>query len=115
MDKNIDDSLMGNENNFSEAELPSATATLALGIISIATCWLYGIPGIACGIIAIVLYRKDKVMYDSNPTKYEKSYKNSFGGYVCGIIGLCLSALFLVYLIIILAFFGEIIAANARL
>lgn len=80
--------------------LPNATATLVLGIISIVGCFLYGIPGIVCGIIAIVLYKKDKTLYDSNPAMYEMSYKNSKAGYVCGIIGLILSILFFLALIV---------------
>ena len=43
----------------SPAALPNATAVLVLGILSIVTCWLYGIPGIIMGIIAIVLAQKE--------------------------------------------------------
>lgn len=46
-----------------EKTLPNATATLVLGIISIVTCWLYGVPGLICGIIALVLFAKDKKIY----------------------------------------------------
>lgn len=93
------------------ANLPNATATLVLGIISIATCWLYAIPGIACGIIAIVLHRKDKVIYLSNTQKYEQSFKNSKAGLVCGIIGLSLSVLFLLYIVVVLAFVGSMMGS----
>lgn len=75
------------------AELPNATAVLVLGICSIATCWLWGIPGLACGIIALVLHKKDKAMYQSNPAKYAQSYKNSQAGFICAIIGVSLSAI----------------------
>ena len=81
-------------------KLPNATATLVLGIISIALCWAAGIPGIICGIIAIVLYRKDKKLYDAAPSKYvEASFKNAKAGFICGIIGLSFSALYLIYYI----------------
>jgi hypothetical protein len=88
--------------------LPNATASLVLGIVSIATCWLYGIPGIVCGIIAIVLSGKDKTIYNSNPAAYANSYKNSNAGRICGIIGLCLSVLWLIYIVWALMFLSSI-------
>lgn len=81
------------------ATLPYATACLVLGIISIATCWLYGVPGLVCGIIAIALHQKDKRMYVANKEKYEQSFKSSRAGFICGIIGLSLSALMVIYFI----------------
>jgi hypothetical protein len=97
LDPNIDK--LGNTGS---ANLPNATAVLVLGIISIVGCFLYGIPGIVCGIIAMVLHKKDKQIYLTNPSKYEASFKNSKAGFVCGIIGLSLSILFF---LIILAYF----------
>ena len=96
-------------NSASPKNLPNATAVLVLGILSIVTCWLYGVVGLILGIIAIVLSKKDKEMYDTNPAAYEASYKNSKAGKICGIIGLCLSALFLLYFIVIIGF----VASNA--
>lgn len=84
--------------------LPNATATLVLGIVSIATCWLYGVPGVVCGIIALVLAKKDKAIYDSDPSAYANSYKNSQAGKICGLIGLILSGLFMLYIIFALIF-----------
>ena len=92
-----------NNNNTGSGQVPNAGGILALGIISIATCWLYGVPGLVCGIIAIVLHKKAKSVYLTNPAKYEASYKNAKAGMICGVIGLCLSALFFVYIIIVLA------------
>lgn len=104
----LDDNLGGTQ------KLPNATAVLVLGIISIATCWLYGVPGLICGIIAIVLYKKDKKAYDANPSRYqEASFKNLKAGFVCGIIGLSLSALFLIYIIIVFAFVATIATSAA--
>lgn len=84
--------------------LPNATAVLVLGIISIVGCVFYGIPGIVCGIIAMVLHKKDKQIYLTNPPLYEASFKNSKAGYVCGIIGLSLSILFFIFLIVYFVF-----------
>lgn len=94
--------------------LPNATAVLVLGIISIATCWIYGLPGIVCGIIAIALHQKDKKLYEENPQAYEHSYKNLKAGFICGIIGLSLSALFLVYIILMITLFGTLMSNVSR-
>ncbi len=88
--------------------VPNAVACLVLGIISIALCWLYGVPGVICGIIALVLHQKDKRVYASNPEKYEQSFKTSKAGFVCAIIGLSLSVLMLVYFVFALFVFATI-------
>ena len=79
--------------------LPNSTAVLVLGIVSIIGCFLYAIPGVVCGIIALVLFKKDKQVYMQDPVGYELSYKNSKAGQVCAIVGLCLSGIFLLTLI----------------
>jgi hypothetical protein len=94
----------------SPAALPNATAVLVLGILSIVTCWLYGIPGIIMGIIAISMHKKDKALYLSNKTKYGQSFKNSKAGFICGIIGLSLSALWIIYLVVVLLFVAGAVA-----
>lgn len=91
----LDDNIGGNKN------LPNSTAVLVLGIISIVGCFCYGIIGLVCGIIALVLYNKDKTSYDLNPGLYSKStFNNLKAGYICGIIGLSLSAIYILILII---------------
>lgn len=90
-----------------QKNLPNATGILVMGIISIATCWCYGIPGITLGIISIVLSRKAGKLYKATPELYTKSsYKNMKAGKICSVIGLSLSALFLIYIIIVVIFFG---------
>ncbi len=86
-------------NNSSPKVLPNASAVLVLGILSIVTCWFYGIVGIILGIIALVLHKKDNEMYKTNRSAYEASFKNSNAGKICAIIGLSLSALFFIYVI----------------
>lgn len=107
------DVLDSGANNSTPSNVPNATAVLVLGIISIATCWLYGIPGIICGIIAIIMHKKDKALYLSNKLKYEQSFKTSKAGFVCGIIGLSLSALFIIYILLVAAFFATAVSAGA--
>jgi hypothetical protein len=90
-----------------QKKLPNSVAVLVLGIISIPTCFCYGIVGLACGIIAIVLANKDLSLYESNPQDYElASFNNLKAGRICAIIGTSFSALYLLYVIIVLAFLG---------
>lgn len=98
--------LQGNKN------VPNGTAVLVLGILSIVMCWTYGVIGLILGIVAIVLHRKDKAVYLTNPSVYEQSFKNSKAGNVCAIIGLVLSALFVIYIVGMILFFTSIAAST---
>lgn len=87
--------------------LPNATAVLVLGILSIVTCFCYGILGLILGIIALVLASKDKRLYLVTPDVFTlASYKNMNAGRICAIIGLILSSLYLILIIVIFAIFG---------
>ena len=48
------------------------------------------------------MHRKVKSIHDSDPVTYARSYRFARAGYICGIIGTCLSAAFLVFSIIFL-------------
>src|ERR1044072_2215930 len=41
-----------------QRDVPNSTAILVLGIVSIVTCWCYGIIGIGTGIAALVMASK---------------------------------------------------------
>lgn len=100
---NIDDLLdptTQGENKTGSGDLPNATATLVLGILSIVLCIFYGIFGLILGIIAMGLHSSDKRLYEKNPAYYEQSFKNAKAGFICGIIGTSLSALFIIFLIL---------------
>lgn len=86
-------------------QLPNATATLVLGILSIVLCWIWGIIGIACAIIALVISKKSVALYNQAPDQY-LGYGNLKAGRIMSIIGLVLSALFIVYIIVIVAILG---------
>ena len=89
--------------------LPDATTALVLGIISIPTCCCAGIIGLVCGIIAIILGDKAMKIYKVNPSAYNiSSFNNANAGKICGIIGVVLSSLYLVYLVIYIIFFGSL-------
>ena len=97
-------------NNGNQSALPNATAVLVLGIISIVGCFCYGIVGLICGIIAIVLSGKDLALYRSMPGQFtEGSYNNLKAGRVCAIIGTSLSSLYALIVILMLAIYGSLI------
>ena len=98
------------ETNWNEPQvpLPNASVILVLGIISIVgCCCTYGIVGIVCGIIALVLAKSASDLYASDPRRYtQKSYSNMSTGKICAIIGLVLSAVFLIRVIWIITQLG---------
>lgn len=98
-----------------QAALPNSTAVLVLGIISIVGCFCYGIVGFICSIIAMVLYSKDKKLYVQSPQAYTlASYNNLKAGRVCALVGLILSALYLVAIIVVIIIFGAAFLANPQ-
>jgi len=102
----LDPGVKDSASNIVGDKLPNANAVLTLGILSIATCILYYIPGLICGIIALTMYPKVKKQYLQDPARYEASFKNAKGGYICAIIGTSLSALCLLIVIFALAIVG---------
>lgn len=91
--------------------LPNATAVLVLGIVSIVGCMCYGVPGLICGIIALVLGNKDMARYRAAPGQYTAgSYSNLKAGRICAIIGLSLSALYVIMMIIMFAMYGSLMS-----
>ncbi len=87
--------------------VPNATAVLVLGIVSIVTCCCYGIPGLVCGIIALVLAAGGKRAYAANPLQYtDASLKNLNAGKICAIIGIILSVLFMIYMVVVISTIG---------
>jgi hypothetical protein len=94
-----------NSNELINQKLPNGTAVLVLGILSILTCCCYGIVGLILGIIALVLAKKDLVLYNANPQSY-KNYSNIKIGRVLAIIGIILSVIYLIITIWMFAKFG---------
>lgn len=90
-----------------QQNLPNATISLVLGILSIPGCCCYGILGLILGIIAWVLAKSDIKKFNLYPGVYsESSLKNAKAGKVCGIIGTILGALYLLVIIAFIAIFG---------
>ncbi len=96
----LDPGVKDGASNIVGAKLPNANAVLTLGILSIVGCVLYILPGLICGIIALSLYPKVKKQYLTDPARFEASFKNAKGGFVCAIIGTSLAALYLILVVI---------------
>ena len=79
----------------------ASIASMVCGILSIVFCWCYGIVSLILGIIAIVLSSKAK--------KDAGGYHNGMAkaGFICGIVGTILGALFLIYIIVCLLFLRD--------
>ena len=102
-----------NTNNQMQQNLPNATGILVLGILSIVFCFCYGVIGITLGIIGVVLAKKAVKKYLNSPESFTAaSYKNVKAGKTCAIIGLCLSSLWIVVIIIYVAFFAAVIGGG---
>ena len=85
-------------------KLPNSTLILVFGIVSILTCCCYGFIGLIFGIIAIVLANKATKIYAENPEDYT-GYSNVKTGKILAIIGVILSAM---YLIVVVYFYATI-------
>jgi cbb3-type cytochrome oxidase subunit 3 len=79
-------------------KLPNAIAVLVLGILSILTCWCYGIVGLILGVVALVLAAQDMKKYNENPELYT-DVSNVNIGRILAIIGISLSTIFLALVI----------------
>ena len=99
----------------SQTPLPNATATLVLGIVGIIGCFCYGVPGLVCSVIALVLGNRDIRLYNANPGYYTPgSYSNVKAGKTCAIVGFSLFCLYLVCTIIAVALFGFAVLSNPQ-
>jgi M penetrans paralogue family 26 len=100
---------MENSTTTLQKSLPNSTLVLILGICSILTCCCYGLVGIICGIITLVLANKDQIAYLTNPEEYTlSSYNNLKAGRIMAIVGLVLSFLYLLYVIVVFFMYGAI-------
>ena len=76
-----------------------------MGILSIVTCFCYGIIGLICGIVAIILAVKDEKLYKSDPENY-KGIGNATAGKITGIIGIILNLILIGIIIWMFSYFG---------
>lgn len=78
--------------------LPNATVSLVLGILSILTCLCYGVLGLPLGIVAFFLGNKALKTNAENPENYKGS-GNAKAGKIMGIIGVILNLIFLLTIV----------------
>jgi hypothetical protein len=81
--------------------LPNSNGVLVLGILSIPTCICYGIVGLVLGIIALALASKSNAFLRAKPASYTiNSITNMKAGKTCAIIGIVLSAIYVIFVIV---------------
>lgn len=87
-----------------------AIASMVLGIVSVLGCLFYGLPGIVCGILALVYHRKAMVAIQLGDAPIN-SVGMARSGRICGIIGLVLGVLYVVgigiYILFIIGIFAS--------
>lgn len=89
-----------------------AIASMVLGIVSIVTCMFYGLPGIVCGTIAVVLARKAEVAIQVGEAPVT-SRGMAKAGRVCGWVGISLGIVYLLLVVAYFVLFFGILAAAA--
>lgn len=87
-----------------QQKLPNATLILIFGILSILGCCFYGI-GIILGVVALILAKKATALHLENPDTYS-GFQNVKTGKILSIIGIILSALYLILIIWAISTFG---------
>jgi hypothetical protein len=76
-----------------QESLPNATLILVLGILSILVCQ-------PLGIAALIMGNNSIDAFNRSPERYtENSLGNVKAGRICGIIGICIMALFIILMI----------------
>lgn len=93
------------ENNQTQEQLQNSTLILVLGILSIVTCCCYGVIGLILGIVTLVLAKKATAIYAESPDSYT-GFQNVKTGRILAIIGLVLSAIYLVANIYLFVVYG---------
>lgn len=84
-------------------DLPNSTAVVVLGILSLVFVFCYGIIGLTLGIIAVVLSGNALRLYRADPEGYSlSSVKNVKAGRACGMIGIALSIVFILFILLLI-------------
>lgn len=81
-----------------------AIASMVLGIVSLVTCFAYGVVGMPCAILAIVYAKKARLAVQAG-TAPVSSLGMATAGRVCGWIGVVLNGIGLALLLIYIAIF----------
>lgn len=89
-------------------ELPNASLILILGIGSLVGCCIsYGLLGLICSIITLILSKGAEEQYRQHPDHYSlSSYNNMRTGRTCAMISLILSIVVVILTVAVILFFG---------
>jgi M penetrans paralogue family 26 len=85
--------------------LPNATLTIIFGLLSIMTCFLFGIVGLIFGIVTLVVSKKDLALLKENPKLYSNS-STIIMGRVLAVIGITISTIYLGFIIFVYTVVG---------
>lgn len=85
--------------------LPNSTLILIFGILSILTCCCSGLLGLIFGVVALFLAKTAKQTYLAEPELYT-GYSNVKTGRILAIIGIVLSAIYLILTVVLIILFG---------
>ncbi len=96
----------------SAGEVPGATASMVLGIVSIILALSCSLAGLIVGLIGMQKSKHAKAFIDANPGNYVNE-SNANIGYTCSIIGVILSAVFIVLGLLWVIFAVLLAAAGA--
>mgnify|MGYP006433250083 CR=1 FL=1 len=77
----------------------SAVAGMVLGIVSIIGCFIYGIPSMICGPLAIYFSIQGRKQYEAGDAS-PGSRSMAQAGLIMGIIGTCLAAVGLLFFLL---------------
>ncbi len=99
-----------------QVPLPNGNTVLALGIISIVGCCCsYGVVGIICAIIALVMAKSSEETYRADPSSYTSgSYNNMKTGKTCAWVALILSIISVILTIILIIIYGMSIITDPQ-
>jgi uncharacterized membrane protein YjgN (DUF898 family) len=109
---NFDSYGKDNFTQYGNNPVPNSTGALVLGILSMIFC---GLIGMILGIIAIVLASQGEKAFQANPQNFtEASYKNLKAGKTCGIIGICIQAAVILFVVIYFIVVGSLVFSAFR-
>ncbi len=99
-----------NSSNYSGGQIPvpNASAVLALGIMSLVGSFCYGVVGLIFAIMALAIAAAPSRQYRSNPDMFTaSSYSTLKAGKICGLIGLILSIVILLFFAVAILFIAS--------
>ena len=95
-----DNDVIIDQDQTDSSRMKNSIAVLVLGIISIVTCFCYGLPGLILGIVALSISKSEWAKHKANPSHFNTGdVNNMFAGRICAIIGICLSGCYVLVLL----------------